>query len=51
MFEDKKAVDGGAAQQLYQLSKILSPDLAKSVMRFSGAERGAQKAVEWLELR
>ena len=51
MFEDKKALDGVAAQQLYQLSKILSPDLARTVMRFSGAERGAEKAVEWLELR
>ena len=51
MFEDKTAKDGGAAQQLYQLSKILSPDLASTVRSFSGAERGAEKAVEWLELR
>ena len=51
MFEDKKALDGGAAQQLYQLSKILSPDLARTVMMFIGAERGVEKAVKWLELR
>ena len=51
MFEDKTAKDGGAAQQLFQLSKILSPDLASTVRSFSGAERGAEKAVEWLELR
>ena len=51
MFEDKGAPDGGAAQQLFQLSKILSPDLARTVMSFSGAERGADKAVAWLELK
>ena len=51
MFEDKKALDGGAAQQLYQLSKILSPDLARTVMSFSGAEKGAEKAIAWLELK
>ena len=51
MFQDKAAPDGGSAQQLFQLSKILSPDLAESVMTFSGAERGADKAVAWLELK
>ena len=51
MFQDKAAPDGGAAQQLFQLSKILSPDLAESVMTFSGAERGEDKAVAWLELK
>ena len=51
MFQDKGAPDGGAAQQLFQLSKILSPDLAHTVMSFSGAERSADKAVAWLELK
>ena len=50
-FQDKSALDGGATQQLYQLSKILSPDLANTVLSFSGAERGAEKAVDWLNLR
>ena len=49
MLEDKTAKEGGAAKQLFQLSKILSPDLAITVRSFSGAERGAEKAVEWLE--
>ena len=51
MFQDKGAPDSGAAQQLFQLSKILSPDLVRTVMSFSGAERGADKAVAWLELK
>ena len=51
MFQDKNAADGGAAQQLFQLSQILSPKLARTVMSFSGAERGAEKAVSWLNLR
>ena len=51
MLEDKGAPDGGAVQQLFQLSKILLPDLARTVMSFSGAERGADKAVAWLELK
>ena len=51
MFQDKGAPDGGAAQQLFQLSKILLPDPASSVMSFLGAERSADKAVAWLELK
>ena len=51
MFQDKSAPDGGATQQLFQLSKILSPNLACTVMSFSGAERCADKAVAWLELK
>ena len=51
MFQDKNAADGGAAQQLFQLSKILSPELSRMVMSFSGAERGARKAVSWLNLK
>ena len=51
MFQDKSAPEGGAAKQLFQLSKILSPELARTVMSFSGAERGAEKAVSWLELK
>ena len=51
MFQDKSAPDGSATQQLFQLSKILSPDLSRTVMSFSGAERGAEKAVAWLELK
>ena len=51
MFQDKAAPDGGAAQQLFQLSKILSPDLAHTMMSFSGAERGTDKAVASLELK
>ena len=50
-FQDKNAPDGGATQQLFQLSKILSPDLSSTVMSFSGAERGAEKAVAWLNLK
>ena len=34
-----------------QLSKILSPDLARTVLSFSGAERAAQRAVDWLNLK
>ena len=51
MFQDKNAADGGAAQQLFQLSKILSPELSNTVMSFNGAERGAEKAVSWLNLK
>ena len=39
MFADQHAPDGGAAQQLFQLSKILSPDLARTVLSFSCTER------------
>ena len=45
MFYDANAPDKGASQQLFQLSKILSPDLAKSVLSYSGSEDSAQKAV------
>ena len=51
MFQDKSAPDGGTVQQLFQLSKILSPELLRMVMRFSGAESGAEKAVAWLNLK
>ena len=51
MFQDKNAPDGGAAQQLFQLCKIVSPELSRTVMSFSGAERGAEKAVAWLNLK
>ena len=46
MFFDANAPDKGASQQLFQLSKILSPDLAKSVLSYSGSENSAQKAVD-----
>ena len=48
MFTNKAAVDGGEGQQIYQLSKILSPELATTVMSFSGAQDGPSKAVQWL---
>ena len=51
MFQDKNAAHGGAAQKLFQLSKILSPELSRKVMSFSGAEQGAKKAVSWLNLK
>ena len=51
MFQDKNAADGGAAQQLFQLSKILSPELSHTVMSFSGAKQRAKKAVSWLNLK
>jgi hypothetical protein len=51
MFADKHAPDGGAAQQIFHLSKILSPDLVRTVMSFRGAERAAEKAVDWLNLK
>ena len=38
----------GEGQQIYQLSKILSGDLATTVMSFSGAQDGPRKAVMWL---
>ena len=50
-FADKNAADGGAARQLFQLSKIFIPDLASTVMSLSGAERGAQKAVAWFNVK
>ena len=48
---DKNARDGGAAQQFFQLSKIFNPELLRTVMIFSGAERGAEKAVSLLSLQ
>ena len=46
MFYDASAPDKGASQQLFQLSKILAPDLAKSVLIYSGSENSAQKAAD-----
>ena len=51
MLYDQHALDEGAAHQLFQLSKILSPDLARTVMSFSGAKHAAWKAVDWLNLK
>ena len=51
MFYDPHTPDKGASQQLFQLNKILSPDLARTVMSFSGAEHAAQKSADWLNLK
>ena len=51
MFYDANALDKGAPQQLFQLSKILSLDLAKSVLSYSGSENSARKAADWLSLK
>ena len=51
MFANKSAVDGGKGQQIVQLSKILSLELATTVMSFSGAQDGAAKAVRWLNVK
>ena len=51
MFADKHAPDGGAAQQIFHLSKILLPYLVRTVMSFRGAERAAEKAVDRLNLK
>ena len=51
MFANKAAVDGRQGQQIYQLSKILSPELATTVMSFSGAQDGPAKAVKWLNVK
>ena len=51
MFYDANAPDKGASQQLFQLSKILAPDLARSVLSYSGSENSAQKAADWLSLK
>ena len=48
MFANKSTVDGGEGQQIFQLSKIRSPELAATVMSFSGAQDGAAKAVRYL---
>ena len=44
MFATKAAVDGGEGQQIFQLSKILSAELATTVISFSGAQDGPAKA-------
>ena len=51
MFFDPNAPDKGASQQLFQLLKILAPDLARTVLSFSGAENSAQRAADWLSLK
>ena len=51
MFYNANAPDKGASQQLYQLSKILAPDLARTVLSFRGEEDSAQKAKNWLSLK
>ena len=51
MFYNPNAPYKGASQQLFQLSKILAPDLARTVLSFSGAEESAQKAKNWLSLK
>ena len=51
MFYDANAPDKGASQQLYQLSNILAPDLARTVLSFSGAEDSGQQAKNWLSLK
>ena len=51
MFYDANVPDKGASQQLYQLFKILAPDLARTVLSFSGAEDSGQKAKNWLSLK
>ena len=38
-------------QQLVQLSKITSSEIAKTLMNFSGSDNCADKALEWLHLR
>ena len=51
MFANKLAVDGGRGQQIFHLSKMLSPELATTVMSFSGGQDGAAKAVWWLNVK
>ena len=51
MFYDANMPDKGASQQLYQLSKILAPDPARTVLSFRGEEDSAQKAKNWLSLK
>ena len=51
IFYDANAPDKGASQQLYQLLKILAPDLARTVLSFSGGQDSAQKAKKWLLLK
>ena len=51
MFANKSAIDGGEGQQIFQLSKIPSQELATTVMSFSGAQDGPAKAVKWLNVK
>ena len=51
IFYDPSAPDKGASQQLFQLSKVLSQELAKSVLSYSGSENSARKAADWLALK
>ena len=51
MFANKAAVDRGEGQQIDQLSKTWSPELATTVMSFSGAQDGPAKAVKWLNVK
>ena len=51
MFYDENAPDKGASQQLFQLSKILAPNLARTVLSYSGSKNSAQKAADWLALK
>ena len=43
MSANKAAVDGGEGQQIYQLSKILSAELAATVISFPGRKMGPRK--------
>ena len=38
-------------QQLFQLSRIATPSIAKTLLTFSGSANGAEKALEWLHLK
>ena len=44
-------MDGVEGQLIFQLSKILSSELATTVMLFSGAHDVAAKAVRWLKVK
>ena len=44
-------MDGVEGQLIFQLSKILSSELATTVMLFSGAQDVAAKAVRWLKVK
>ena len=51
MFYDANMPDKGESQQLYQLSKILAPDLVRTVLLFNGAQDSAQKAKKCQSLK
>ena len=51
MFPNKSAVDGGRDQQIFHLSKMLSPELTTTVMSFSGGKDCAAKALWWLNVK